>query len=99
MIDREKIKYLAKLAYLDLNDDEIDSLTLDISKILSYVSKIDELKFLSELESMTNVIEKIELREDEISMIDFSYEQIIKNFPEKENNYLKVPKILDKIDI
>lgn len=99
MIDREKIKYLAKLAYLDLKEEEIDGLTADINKILSYVSKIDELKFLSEFEPMTNLIEQIEPREDKVSTSDFSYEQLIKNFPEKEDGYLKVPKILDKGDI
>lgn len=99
MIDKEKIKYLAKLAYVDLEENEIDSLTSDLNKILSYVSKIDELKFLSELEPMTNIVGQIDLRDDETKINDFSYEQIIKNFPEREDNYLKVPKILDKGDI
>jgi aspartyl-tRNA(Asn)/glutamyl-tRNA(Gln) amidotransferase subunit C len=101
MITKEQILHLAELARLKLRDDEIEKLTQDLNKILSYVEKIQELN-LKDVEPLTNIIERLPLREDEIlseeerKIIEEIREKIIENFPQKEGNYLKVPKILEK---
>ncbi len=96
MISREQIKHLAKLARLKLSEEEIESLAEDLSKILNYVKKIEELN-LENIEPLTSIIDKLEFREDEEKERDSEErEKIINNFPQKENNYLKVPKILEK---
>lgn len=96
MLDREQVKHLAKLSRLELNEDEIEKLNQDLNDILNYVKKIDELD-LKNIEPLTNIIEKLELREDEIiERNKEEREKILNNFPEKKDNYLKVPKILDK---
>ena len=93
MLEREKIEHLAKLARLKLKEEEIQKLTQDLNRILAYVEKINELK-LEDLDPLVNILEKLDLRKDIAK--EFNFEEIIKNFPEKENNYLKVPKILEK---
>jgi aspartyl-tRNA(Asn)/glutamyl-tRNA(Gln) amidotransferase subunit C len=93
MITKEQIEHLAKLARLKLSEDEIEKLSQDLTKILAYVEKINELN-LENIEPLTNILEKLDLREDEPESKDNS--AIINNFPEKEDNYLKVPKILEK---
>ena len=101
MINREEILHLAELARLKLTDEEIEKLTEDLNKILNYVEKIQELN-LKNIEPLTNIIEKLSLRDDEflsqddIEKIKEIREKIIENFPQKENSYLKVPKILEK---
>jgi aspartyl-tRNA(Asn)/glutamyl-tRNA(Gln) amidotransferase subunit C len=101
MITKEQILHLAELARLKLKDDEIEKLTQDLNKILNYVEKIQELN-LKDIEPLTNIIERLPLREDEIlseeerKIIEEIREKIIENFPQKEGNYLKVPKILEK---
>jgi aspartyl-tRNA(Asn)/glutamyl-tRNA(Gln) amidotransferase subunit C len=96
MLSREQIEHLAKLARLKLNEEEIKSLTEDLNKILNYVKKIEELN-LENIEPSTSIIEKLDLREDEVKEKNQEErEKIIDNFPQKENNYLKVPKILEK---
>ncbi len=94
MITREQIIHLAKLARLKLNDEEIEKLREDLSKILNYVEKINELK-LEDIEPLINIIEELKTREDEPAKSE-SNQLIIENFPEKEDNYLKVPKIIEK---
>lgn len=93
MINKEKIYHLAKLARLKLTEDEVQNLTQDLNKILAYVEKINELK-LDDFYPLINILEKLPFRKDETKEND--NQVIIKNFPEKENNYLKVPKILEK---
>lgn len=101
MLNSDNIRYLAKLARLDVDSSEAEELKNDLDKILKYVEKINELK-LDSLETLVNLIDSLELREDE-PFINSSYEDyedairiIIDNFPDKENNYLKVPKVLIK---
>ncbi|MER3581523.1 MAG: Asp-tRNA(Asn)/Glu-tRNA(Gln) amidotransferase GatCAB subunit C, partial [Patescibacteria group bacterium] len=66
MIDKEKVKHLALLARLTLNDEEIEALTKDLNNILNYVEKINELN-LEGLEPLYNLLEELPLREDKIS--------------------------------
>jgi len=93
MITKNQIEHLAKLARLKLSEDEIEKISQDLTKILAYVEKINELD-LGNIELLTNILEKLDLREDKPEPKDNSL--IINNFPEKEDNYLKVPKILEK---
>jgi aspartyl-tRNA(Asn)/glutamyl-tRNA(Gln) amidotransferase subunit C len=101
MITKEQILHLAELARLKIGDDEIEKLTQDLNKILSYVEKIQELN-LKDIEPLTNILERLPLREDEIlseeerKIIEEIREKIIKNFPQKKGSHLKVPKILEK---
>ncbi len=96
MISRDQIQHLAKLARLKLTEEEIEKLKEDLNKILAYVEKINELS-LENFEPLTNILEKLDLREDEPHNPEEETRQaIINNFPEKENHYLKVPKILEK---
>lgn len=93
MIDKEKIKHLAHLSRLTLNEKEIEKLSQDLKKILDYVEKIKKIN-LENVEPLINITENLEMREDK--EIPQDSKDIISNFPEKENNYLKVPKILEK---
>jgi len=101
MINKEQVLHLAKLARIQLRDDEIEKLIQDLNKILNYVEKIQELD-LENIEPLVNIVEKLPLRKDnilseeEIEELNEIRERIIKNFPQKEGNYLKVPKILEK---
>lgn len=92
MLDKEKLKHYAFLARLTLSEEELETFSLQLQKILDYVSKINELD-LTDFEPLTNLLPSLPLREDN-PQESFNREHIIKNFPDKEGNYLKVPKIL-----
>jgi aspartyl-tRNA(Asn)/glutamyl-tRNA(Gln) amidotransferase subunit C len=93
MITKNQIEHLAKLARLKLSEVEVENLSKDLTEILTYVEKINEIN-LENVEPLTNILEKLDLREDNHRLTDNSL--IIENFPEKEDDYLKVPKILEK---
>lgn len=99
MITKDQVKHLAELAKLNLDEKEIESLTQDLNKILNYVEKINELD-LSNVEPLVSILEKLNLRDDKVfesdSLEPNSLNLIKENFPQKQDNYLKVPKILEK---
>jgi len=97
MITKEQLKHLAKLAKIDFDENELEKFFEDIKKILEYVNEIQELN-LDDYEPMIGgPVQKIYLRED-IKKItpESTKEKIIELFPDKKDNFLKVPKILEK---
>jgi aspartyl-tRNA(Asn)/glutamyl-tRNA(Gln) amidotransferase subunit C len=92
MISKEQIKYIAKLSRIKTTPEEIDSLEKDLSDILNYVNKLQELNTDNvELMSESTHIKNI-TRDDEAKKTD-NQKDIIDIFPEKEKNFLKVKPI------
>lgn len=82
---------LAKLARIELNENEKKELLSDMESILGYVKQIEGVK-LEEVEfghSLYNV-----WREDTAEPREFSRELIVGQFPDAQEGFLKVKKIL-----
>lgn len=96
MISKEDIKKLADLARIEIKEEEMESLALEIEAILGYVGQVKSVvgfhsdKGGIEIGGIHNV-----LREDANPTESGTYsKELIAEFPESENNYLKVKKIL-----
>jgi len=94
-IDKDQVKQIAKLARLDLNDKEIAAFSAQLSEILEYVEKLNQLDTdnvepLAHCLPVNNVFGKDEPKKS------LDLEQALKNAPQRENEYFKVPKILDE---
>lgn len=85
------IENLSELAKLDLNDIEKESLQKDLDGILDYVKQIEEVKV--DEEEIQYPLKNI-WREDEENKKDFSKEQILSQFPDSQDGFIKVKKIL-----
>ena len=44
MLDRAQVLHVARLARLDLNDDEVDRMAAELSNVLDHIEKIRELE-------------------------------------------------------
>ncbi len=85
------VENLAELARIELSEDEKTALLKDMEGILGYVNQIKEAK-VDEAKpeySLKNV-----WREDQLNDRDFSKELIKEQFPEEQDGFLKVKKIL-----
>jgi aspartyl-tRNA(Asn)/glutamyl-tRNA(Gln) amidotransferase subunit C len=64
MIDREQVLHVARLARLELSDDEVAAMAGELSAILDHIEKIGELD-LDDVAPTTHVVEvRSALRED-----------------------------------
>jgi aspartyl-tRNA(Asn)/glutamyl-tRNA(Gln) amidotransferase subunit C len=64
MIDREQVLHVARLARLELSDDEVATMAGELSAILDHIEKIGELD-LDDVAPTTHVVEvRSALRED-----------------------------------
>jgi aspartyl-tRNA(Asn)/glutamyl-tRNA(Gln) amidotransferase subunit C len=97
MLTREQLKHLAELAKIEFTEEELDKFLVDFNNILNYVEEIKELD-LSKFEPMIGgPVQKLELRDDEVSNCpEETKTGIINQFPERQENYLKLPKIISK---
>ncbi len=93
-LSKKEILNLANLAKLKLSEDEINKYQKQLVDILNYVNKINELnldKIKESISGAENLV--LELRED---IVNNSDSKLIKQAYKIENNYVVVPKVLDK---
>jgi len=97
MISKEEIKKLADLARIELGEEEQAKLASEMDAILDYVGQIKKMagKEKGEKEETGSDSLRNVLREDTNPTESETYsKELIAEFPGKENNYLKVKKIL-----
>ena len=94
-ISKEEVKKVAKLARLELNEDEINNHAQQMEKILEYIKQLEKIN-TDNVPCTTRAIEVVNvLRKDEKKEYDNS-EELLNLAPSKENNFFKVPKILNE---
>ncbi len=93
-ITKEEIKQVATLARLELSPEEEDLLTHQLDKIFQYVEKLDQLDTTT-VEPLTQVGEITNaFREDRVVNWPAT-NSLLSNAPAREQNFIKVPKIIE----
>jgi aspartyl-tRNA(Asn)/glutamyl-tRNA(Gln) amidotransferase subunit C len=93
-LTRDDILKLAKLARLDLTDEEVDEYAGELTEILHYVEQLQSvdvagLEPTSQVTGLVNVMRKDEIR-------DYGYEpkELLKNVPSVEDDLIKVRRMI-----
>ena len=93
-VSREDVEYVAKLARIELTEDEKDTLTSQLSSILGHIEKLNELD-IEGVEPTFHVLDVTNVfREDEVRP-SLPTEETLKNAPARDGDFFKVPKILE----
>ncbi len=93
-LSKKEVLNLANLAKLKLTEEEIEKYQEQMVGILNYVNKINELDLENVKESLTGAENIVgDLRED---VVKTSNPDLIEHAPETKDNYIVVPKVLDK---
>lgn len=90
MISRDEILKIAKLAKLQLKEDEVDKFFPQIQSILSYIKKLDEVD-TSNVEPTSHPISDIKNRfQDDDNTVDrtLSTQDVLKNAPSTKDEYV-----------
>jgi len=93
-IDQEQVKKVAKLSRLQLTDEEVKEFAGQLSAILDYMEKLNELDTaavepLAHCLPINNVFRADEAKES------LGTEKTLANAPQRDGDFFKVPKILD----
>ena len=93
-IDKNKVKKVAKLSRIRLDENKLDLLSKDLASILNFVDQLNKLN-TDKIEPLTSILEKtLEVRDDEVKDGKIR-DQILKNSPEKNEEFFIVPKVIE----
>lgn len=85
------VENLVELARLELTEEEKTQLLKDMEGILTYVKQVESV----EVEDTDSHYDTFNVwREDKVEDREFNKNSIIKQFPDSQDNFLKVKKII-----
>ena len=94
-IDKNQVKKVAKLSRISLDDKKLESLSKDLVSILSFVEELKKLD-TKKIEPLTSIVDKtLEPRDDKINDGKIK-DQILKNSPNKNDEFFIVPKVVEQ---
>lgn len=92
-ISKEEVRHIAKLARLELAEEEVEKFASQLSQILDHAARVRELD-LKELEPLAHAVDRVNVfREDKVKK-GLSREEALLNAPEKEEGFFKIPPII-----
>ena len=93
-IDKDTVKHISKLARIYLDEKKINNLSKDLSSIMMFIEKLNELN-TDKTTPLTSIINaSLKTREDEVKDGKIR-DQILKNSPEKNEEFFVVPKVIE----
>jgi len=93
-IDKDTVKHISKLARISLDEKKINSLSKDLSSIMKFIEKLNELN-TDKTTPLTSIINaSLKSRVDEVKDGKIR-DQILKNSPENNEEFFVVPKVVE----
>ena len=89
-ITREEVLHVARLASLELTEDEVERLTGELSAILEAVSKVSELD-LSDVPPTSHPLELVNAWAEDEPRPSLPVDDVFANAPAREGDLFKVP--------
>ena len=92
-ISKEEIIHIAKLADLNIKEEEIEDYAKNLQDILEFAEIINNVDTENVKESIGTLEISNVMRKDEVKEFE-DKEALLQNAPEKENNMFKIPKVI-----
>jgi aspartyl-tRNA(Asn)/glutamyl-tRNA(Gln) amidotransferase subunit C len=96
-ITEDTVDKIAHLARLEVSAEEKEQLMADMSRILTFMDKLNEVD-TSNVEPLVYMTEEVNVfRKDEVKEL-ITHEEALENAPERDENYFLVPKVIETRD-
>ena len=92
MITIKDVEHVAKLARLELTEEEKEKFTGQLGAVLEYVNQMNEVD-TSDVEPMAHAIDFSNVMREDTVVYEQTKEELMKNAPYEENGFFRVPKI------
>ena len=93
-IDEQQVRRVALLSRLELTDAEVAQFSTQLSSIVEYIEKLNELD-TENVEPLAHCLPIHNNFREDIPRPSLSNEKALSNAPDEIDGYFKVPKILD----
>lgn len=92
MISTDDVKHVAKLARLELTEEEIEKYSKQLGSILEYVEQMNEIDTTG-VEPMPHAIPVYNVMREDVVKYEQTKEEMMANAPFEEDGFFRVPKI------
>jgi len=93
-IDKDTVKHISKLARISLDENKVESLSKDLTSIMKFIENLNKLN-TDKTDPLTSIINaSLKSRKDEVKDGKIR-DQILKNSPEKNDEFFVVPKVIE----
>ena len=93
-VDTKTVRHIAKLARLQMSDDEVDALVPELNNILGWIEQLGEVD-TDGVEPLTAVIDqKLRLRDDVVNDGNCR-DAVLANAPDAQHGFFAVPKVIE----
>ena len=89
-ISRDQVLHVARLARLDLSEDEVDRLTAELAAILDAVSKVAELD-LADVPPTSHPLALVNAWAEDVPHDSLSLDDVFANAPARDGDSFRVP--------
>ncbi|MEV2477768.1 Asp-tRNA(Asn)/Glu-tRNA(Gln) amidotransferase subunit GatC [Paenibacillus larvae] len=93
-ISIQDVEHVAKLARLELNEQEKETFTEQLSKILTFAEQLNELD-TEQVEPTSHPMPLANVMREDEGRSSWSIEEVMKNAPDEEAGQFKVPVVLE----
>jgi aspartyl-tRNA(Asn)/glutamyl-tRNA(Gln) amidotransferase subunit C len=93
-ITRAEVEHVARLARLDLTEDEKERMTAQLDAILGYIDTLNALD-TSGVEPTTTVIPMMSVMREDVVRPSLDREEALANAPDREDVFFRVPRIIE----
>lgn len=93
-ISIQDVEHVAKLARLELSEQEQQRLTEQLNAILKYAEKLNELN-TDDVEPTSHPMPLSNVMREDVSRPSLPIEKVLLNAPDEEDGQIKVPAVLE----
>ncbi len=93
-INRELLDKMAHLARLEFDDKDAEKMMQDMTAIVSWVEKLNEVDTTG-IEPLTTMSHEINALREDKAQPGLTRDEVLKNAPLKNEDYFRVPKVLE----
>ncbi len=93
-IDKEALHKIAHLARLEIQEEDEEKLIESLSETLTWVAKLEEID-TEGVEPLTSMSKEVNALREDVAQNTLEREKGLKNAPDTDGEYFKVPKFLD----
>jgi aspartyl-tRNA(Asn)/glutamyl-tRNA(Gln) amidotransferase subunit C len=94
-IDKETVEKVAHLARLELSETEKQDMIQDMSKILDFMAKLNELDTTG-VEPLVYMTDGANVLREDVVKQTITHEEALENAPKHDKDYFLVAKVIEK---
>lgn len=94
-INDELLDHISHLARLSFEGEERESIKSDMKNITDFMNKLGEID-TDNVEPLKFMMNEVNVLREDVAAATISHEEALKNAPQKDSDYFRIPKVLDK---